>query len=960
MRERLSSRPPTDSRLTSDTARPGAPTLQRRPPARTGAATPPLVHGEGVVEEPGLEQDTADSDESNRAAPRGQSASGSAGEVPPVVHDVLRGIGRPLDRGLRGAFEAHFGHDFSRIRVHTDARAAASAAAVGAAAYSVGPHLVFGAGRYAPHTPAGRALLAHELTHSAEQPGAVARPGELVLGTTHDPAEAFAQRASEVGDPLAPRGSRGPALPLHLTAGTPGQRLPAVLRRQSVTGPAPQAAAGPGPDDDPIDPFDYPDWGWYLLSGDFRAMPTLAQAHEALGRYRPALIPLLLDATAIPHQSRNPGGYAYFVLRHPTAGVLARIYFAVSGSGRTSSDTFYGIYIFLPEREGEALISGGRRTGTVTRDEARPADSTRAQGAPPPRDPLLDLYFQRFPPEAGGTPTSVVSPEMRLRLALSLADRGFFGSVYDAAMDAITNPLFIVQTVLMIGVYVGLWLTPDPTLLTKVAAAALTAVLLALFTWNDLIGFARAWFRLQEASAAAGTEAELRAAGNDFMRTLGQVGFDVFLMILFWGMGRAARAPLRAARARIATEATARARADVTAAEARPGSGGARPGVTAPEVQTLAQARAAAGSGATPTQVLDQLANLLPEAARRGLANERAAQAARARGNPAQADARTLATLEARTRGGADIFRWLEERGLSEEQTGAARQELADAQARLARARLIELRGLEDFPTGRRSMLADLRNTLMDFARALRRVSARFRRAAQTGEVDTVVGELGEALARGQLTARLPAGQEVITSLELARRVPGFRTVAEWAAAERAAGRNPQANLGRMRQGPDGVYESVGQIDNAVVQRTPDGRLRVLEIEETKTGGETGESARAQVTRARDHLADIDAGRTDVRIYERPSSTSVGADLTGRFDLSQGARIGARTRGPEGRTGFDESLGVSRDDLAAVARQIIAEGTPPGEPGPTRGVVTSGPGRPGPEDERRDRQPAPP
>jgi len=60
--------------------------------------------------------------------------------------------------------ERRFGHDFCRVRVHTDTRAAESALALSARAYSVGSALVFKAGQYAPNTSEGRRLLAHELT----------------------------------------------------------------------------------------------------------------------------------------------------------------------------------------------------------------------------------------------------------------------------------------------------------------------------------------------------------------------------------------------------------------------------------------------------------------------------------------------------------------------------------------------------------------------------------------------------------------------------------------------------------------------------------------------------------------------------------------------------------------------------------------------------------------------------
>ena len=77
--------------------------------------------------------------------------------------------GAALPDELRSYFEPRFGHDFSRVRVHTDACAARSAQALGAQAYTLGNNMVLGAGQYAPHTDAGKHLLAHELAHVVQQ-----------------------------------------------------------------------------------------------------------------------------------------------------------------------------------------------------------------------------------------------------------------------------------------------------------------------------------------------------------------------------------------------------------------------------------------------------------------------------------------------------------------------------------------------------------------------------------------------------------------------------------------------------------------------------------------------------------------------------------------------------------------------------------------------------------------------
>ena len=152
-------------------------------------------------------------------------------EIPPVVHEVLGSPGQSLDQETREFFEPRFGHDFSKvsvrsapntihttltvsqpgdvyereaelvadtamrtpsmepsdereqqhkhtfgqIRVHTDARAAESAQAVNALAYTVGHHIVFNSGRYSPHSAQGLHLLAHELVHTAQQAPVIAR-----------------------------------------------------------------------------------------------------------------------------------------------------------------------------------------------------------------------------------------------------------------------------------------------------------------------------------------------------------------------------------------------------------------------------------------------------------------------------------------------------------------------------------------------------------------------------------------------------------------------------------------------------------------------------------------------------------------------------------------------------------------------------------------------------------------
>jgi hypothetical protein len=118
-------------------------------------------------------------------------------QVPPIVHEVLRSPSQPLDPATRTFMELHFGHDFSQVRVHTDAQAGESARAVNALAYTVGHDVVFGAGQYAPGTDAGGQLLAHELTHVVQQAGGRVGVQAQQMGTAEHPGEQEAERAAQ-------------------------------------------------------------------------------------------------------------------------------------------------------------------------------------------------------------------------------------------------------------------------------------------------------------------------------------------------------------------------------------------------------------------------------------------------------------------------------------------------------------------------------------------------------------------------------------------------------------------------------------------------------------------------------------------------------------------------------------------------------------------------------------------
>ncbi|GLH74136.1 hypothetical protein GETHLI_26380 [Geothrix limicola] len=159
-----------------------------------------------------------------RSPERGSSGTTAA---PGLVHDVLSRPGQPLDPATRAFMEPRFGQDFSRVRVHADAGAAASAREVGARAYTVGRHIVFGPGGFSPASPGGRELLAHELTHVVQQgPG---RDLEAGAELSVDPSPAAEQEAQAVSARIMSPEAASPAAVRPSPAGI--QRMPLALQR---------------------------------------------------------------------------------------------------------------------------------------------------------------------------------------------------------------------------------------------------------------------------------------------------------------------------------------------------------------------------------------------------------------------------------------------------------------------------------------------------------------------------------------------------------------------------------------------------------------------------------------------------------------------------------------------------------------------------------------------------------
>jgi hypothetical protein len=156
------------------------------------------------------------------------------------VHEALRSPGQPLDAETRAFMEPRFGHDFSRVRVHTDSVAAASARAVNALAYTVERDIVFAQRQYEPTTTLGQRLIAHELTHVVQQ-GQASQDGGLQTADANGywgVKSSFELEADDVAERVISGSSAG----LLSSRPTPAIQLQEV---DAITGAGPIAGGGP-------------------------------------------------------------------------------------------------------------------------------------------------------------------------------------------------------------------------------------------------------------------------------------------------------------------------------------------------------------------------------------------------------------------------------------------------------------------------------------------------------------------------------------------------------------------------------------------------------------------------------------------------------------------------------------------------------------------------------------------
>lgn len=130
--------------------------------------------------------------------------------------------------------------------------------------------------------------------------------------------------------------------------------------------------------------------------------------------------------------------------------------------------------------------------------------------------------------------------------------------------------------------------------------------------------------------------------------------------------------------------------------------------------------------------------------------------------------------------------------------------------------------------------------------------------------------------------------------------------------------------LKSYREGSDGLWESKGEIDVAVVDTTQKDSPTIVEIQQVKSGRQDKhENAANQNVKIKDFLMKMKLEKNNYHLFEKSSHTKLGKDITNDYNISDNLKTS--TIGPKDKKGFNESLELTVDELTDLAQYIIKE-----------------------------------
>ncbi|MEE9423404.1 MAG: DUF4157 domain-containing protein [Methylococcales bacterium] len=781
--------------------------------------------------------------------------------------------GTALPQNVRDFMEPRFGHEFSQVRIHTDDQSNRAAQNIHARAFTLRNHIVFGNGQFVPSTISGRSLLAHELVHTLQQSGDYSAIQRAPVPEKSD--------NGEQGISVSWKGTQSKTLfPIIIalvpkTAGQADERKTLANRKVNQLVLRKNGKPLSGRDLNQLKV------STKITKGDEVIVP-IDEIHaiaKSLGTDPDRAVKIFKQRAILSSE-----------------GLL-------SSSGELSG--FAGL-----EQTIESIEPNDKKLASLDSLEKELQRFEEFQKLPESdKKILLELSKIKSKDISKTNQIKELGINGRRYLALKFANKSFLGELANTAIEAFTDPIFLVQMAVIMGVMAACAASG----LSAPVLAACTGLSIALvlqFGISIFLKLAKAWEQFRIPVLIAESLDQLAKAGDAFLKTMGELGFEVLLLLIT----AKAQGRINLAVAKKSAQLRGRrARREIEELEDQ-----FSPAETEAGLEILSEVKQEIGlepdarvTDGNAKQILDTLAKKLSVDGESGLKNLR----------QKRSDESIARELNNRAKDNQDITKILREKGrneLSSEESVEILGKLSRARAEELQSRLDELgfdqeaidsvRGnklldevsefLKDNDVTRDDVFindfAQLRKKTIDLIGEGKSTKKAF--DSLDGAIQNLSGILGEAHARSLLRIENP-NKTVLGGLKIV----------------------------------DSNGKILAEIDALILER-PFGssRHKPLKIEEVTVSEQTTPKAKAgEVSKKAQILTDLAQNRIDAKIVD-----ANGTDITGTIDLSTISKTGGvlqQTRGPniEGaqRGSFNNTFQFQPKVYKDLAKKWLFEST---------------------------------
>jgi len=794
------------------------------------------------------------------------------------VEFVKRNSGYPLPQNVRDFMEQRFGHGFSHVRIHTDDQSDRTAKTFQARAFTLRNHIVFRAGQFVPTTIAGKSLLAHELAHTLQQ-----TDGYSAVQRAPAPEKS---EDGEQGISIPWKGTKSKTLfPIIIalvpkTAGKANERT--ALANRKVKKLVLRRNGNP-------------------LSGkELRQLKVSTKKDKG----DEVIIPL----TEIHDIAKSLGTDPERAVTIFRQRAMLSSEGLLSPSGELSG--FAGL-----EQGIESIESNGKKQASLESLEKELQRFEEFQKLPE-SDKMILLELSKIKSKNISKVAQIkeLGINGRRYLALKFANKSFLGELANTAIEAFTDPIFLVQMAVIMGVMAACSVSG----LSAPFLAACTGLSIALvlqFGISVFLKLAKAWEQFRIPVLIARSLDQLAKAGDAFLKTMGELGFEVLLLLI---TAKAQGRINQAVAGKAAQLRGRRTRRDIEELEDQ-----LSPAKTEAGREIFSEVKNEIGLGpdakvtnGNAKQILDTLAKKLSVDGEHGLKNMR----------QKRSDESVARELNNRTNKNQDVTKILREKGRNE----LSSVEIVEIMGRLSRARAEELQSrLDELGFDQDAIDSVQRNKLLDEV-------SEFLKSMDVTKDDAFINDFAQLRQKTiDLIGEGKSTKKAFDSLEGA--IQNLSSILGEAHA-RALLRleNPNKTVLGGLKIIDSNGKTLVEIDALILER-PFGssKRKPVKIEEVTVSEQTTPRAKAsEVSNKVQTLIDLAKNKINAKIVD-----ANGKDITLTIDLSAIAKTGElpqQTRGPntEGsqRGSFDNTFQFEPKVYKDLAKKWLFESTLPTKP----------------------------